>query len=262
MNGAALGTTSIYRAACDSLGAAIPVFPCEPRGKRPLTPHGFKDATKDERTITAWWTRWPKANIAMPTGAGTYDVLDVDVRPNGNGWAAFNRLNAAGLLAGALAIVRTPSSGVHVYFPGTAQPSGSLPKHHLDLKATGGYVLLPPSYVETEHYRGSYAFESDSRAEATGEPLDWAACVALLTPPVPRPLRPERRQGRPSGLGVWLRKQPEGNRNRALYWAARRALEEGCEDPGFLFEAALAIGLPEIEIRRTLASAWHKGGRA
>lgn len=240
----------------------VPVFPVERHGKRPLTPHGFKDATKDERTITAWWTRWPDANIAMPTGAETYDVLDVDVRAEGDGWAAFNRLNGAGLLAGALGVVRTPSTGIHVYFPGTGQLSGSLPKHHLDMKASGGYVLLPPSYVITEHYRGSYVLESDLRAEATGEPLDWPACVALLTPPASHPSRIERgHSGTLNGLGDWLRRQPEGNRNRALYWAARRALESGCDDPGFLFEAARDVGLPEREIRRTLASAYRAGVR-
>jgi Bifunctional DNA primase/polymerase, N-terminal len=37
----------------------IPVFPCSPLDKKPLTPHGFKDATTDEAQIRAWWTQWP-----------------------------------------------------------------------------------------------------------------------------------------------------------------------------------------------------------
>ena len=44
------------------------VFPIKPRGKAPLTPHGFKNATIDPQQIRSWWTQWPEANIGMPTG--------------------------------------------------------------------------------------------------------------------------------------------------------------------------------------------------
>src|SRR5258708_4431274 len=44
------------------------VFPCRPRGKEPITKHGFKDATRDEAQIRKWWTRWPDANIGIATG--------------------------------------------------------------------------------------------------------------------------------------------------------------------------------------------------
>ena len=66
----------------DMLAAALdyaaddwPVFPVG-SNKRPLTPHGFKDATTDERVIRKWWKRWPTAGIATPTGDGIF-VLDV-----------------------------------------------------------------------------------------------------------------------------------------------------------------------------------------
>ena len=49
------------------LGAALvyaragwPVFPVIPN-KRPLTPHGFLDATVDEQRITRWWQQVPDA---------------------------------------------------------------------------------------------------------------------------------------------------------------------------------------------------------
>ena len=51
------------------------------------------------------------------------DVLDVDIKPDGSGFAAFNRVKRAGLLTGASGLVRTRSGGLHVYFAGTAQRS-------------------------------------------------------------------------------------------------------------------------------------------
>lgn len=47
-------------------------------GKHPRTRHGFKDATTNSVQITAWWSRWPNANIGVATGEGIV-VLDVDV---------------------------------------------------------------------------------------------------------------------------------------------------------------------------------------
>lgn len=45
--------------------AGVPVFPCVPGGKRPLTEHGFHDATTDLDQIAAWWRQHPEANIAV-----------------------------------------------------------------------------------------------------------------------------------------------------------------------------------------------------
>ena len=113
------------------------VFPCWPGAKNPMTPHGFHDATTDRDTIIEWWRRAPDANIALPTGPSSADVLDVDVRPNGNGWSALRVLVAAGLLAGAMRTVRTPSGGLHLYFLPTGQHCGRVPGRFIDLKATG-----------------------------------------------------------------------------------------------------------------------------
>lgn len=56
----------------------LPVFPCDP-SKRPLTEHGFTDASRDPAMIAGWWKRWPVAMIGMPTGepSGIW-ALDVD----------------------------------------------------------------------------------------------------------------------------------------------------------------------------------------
>jgi hypothetical protein len=88
--------------------------------------------------------------------------------------------------------------------------------------------------------------------------LDWAAVTALLesqrhherTAPGHAP---DRRLGQ---LARWVARQPEGNRNAGLYWAANRALDVNlAADLSPLAAAARQAGLSEPEITRTLDSA-------
>ncbi|PRY00699.1 bifunctional DNA primase/polymerase [Allonocardiopsis opalescens] len=189
-----------------------PVFPCEPGCKAPLgalVPHGFRDATTDPEVISAWWSRCPDANVAIATGAPAVDVLDVDVKPGGSGFAALDRAKAAGLLVGACALVSTPSGGAHVYFKGTTRGCGALSRHFLDFKASGGYVLAPPSVIDERDpkarrdpgRRGRY--ELVQHRDITPRDLDWSAVKRLLAPPA-RASAPRRVPPPTGGLPRWL----------------------------------------------------------
>lgn len=240
--------------------AGWPVFPVRPGNpecpggrececKRPY-PHtrGCLAASVSPRLIRAWWQHWPGSNVAIATGWPGPDVIDVDVHESGSGWAAFNRLKSAGLLAGALALVRTPSGGLHAYYQGTGQRNGKLARHHLDFRGAGGYVLAPPSRVHGRPYD-----LLDHRA-GTGGQIDWQAVRRLLDPP--RHARPRRhRAGDLSRLAAWVGHQPEGNRNDGLFWAASKAAEDGHDDLRALVDAAVQAGLSEAEAARTVASA-------
>jgi len=229
----------------------IAVFPCAPDAKRPLTRHGLLDATTDAGTIRDWWRRHPRANIAMPTGVHSHDVLDVDVHQNGSGYTAYNRLVRAGLVDSFSRLVITPSGGLHAYFTGTQQPSSSLPAHHLDLKATGGYVLVPPSVVDGRPY------ELIRRSNGPHQRLDWQAVRNLIAPAGAARLAPER-VAAPVGiepLARWVARLPEGRRNAGTFWAACRAVEQGFTDLHLLIDAAVEAGLPHVEATRTVHSA-------
>src|SRR5690625_4537949 len=88
--------------AAQSLASAgVPVFPCVPGEKRPLTRRGFHDATADLDQVSAWWDRWPGANLAIPTGpASGIDVVDVDIGSTGSVFPAFQRARREGLAHG------------------------------------------------------------------------------------------------------------------------------------------------------------------
>jgi len=97
----------------------LPVFPCSPLDKKPLTPHGFKDATTDEAQIRAWWGGWPNAMIAAPTGpaSGAW-VLDPDVDPvkQLDGIAILNQLVAQHRPLPQTLTSITPRGGKHLFF--------------------------------------------------------------------------------------------------------------------------------------------------
>ena len=70
----------IAKAALEYAAHGLPVFPCHPATKHPLTPQGFKNATTDQQTIDAWWQRASTAMAGMPTGEPSgVIVLDIDV---------------------------------------------------------------------------------------------------------------------------------------------------------------------------------------
>jgi len=127
------------------------IFPIKPRGKAPLTPHGFKDATMDPQHIRSWWTQWPEANIGMPTGKGSRVVV-LDVDPRNGGTDSFYRLQEKYGRIPDTSSQKTGGQGTHFLFEyptGESIRSTTLNGYSgLDIKADGGYILLPPSWTQ------------------------------------------------------------------------------------------------------------------
>ena len=233
-----------------------PVVPLIPGEKVPITRHGFQDASTDHRQIQKWFRDFPDRNIGVATGTPGPDVLDVDQHPDGSGFGSYHRLRAEGLVPDAAALIRTPSGGMHAYFTGTQQRSGSLPDHHIDYRAWGGYIVAPPSAIWTrDRQMRPYEVVSHQPSAAT---FDWDAARRFLQPER-SPQQPEHPVGHPQQvehLPDWVAQQKEGNRNAALFWAANRAVERGRPDTlGHLARAAESAGLDEREIQRTIRSA-------
>src|SRR5947207_3382883 len=61
------------------IGCACGRPDCSKPGKHPLTRHGLHDASTEAAAIRHWWTRWPRANLGIRTGAASgLLVVDVD----------------------------------------------------------------------------------------------------------------------------------------------------------------------------------------
>jgi hypothetical protein len=257
-------------AAARLASAGAPVFPCVPGGKRPLVEHGFHEATTDLRQVAAWWWRWPAANIGLPTGGVSgFDVVDVDQKPDGSGLTSFDRARRAGLVPDWLAQVRTPSGGMHAYFPalaGRPQPSWQAARARVDFRGDGGYVIVPPSMVRVAAgLPGRYELIGSARADAP--PVDAVALRAFLDPRPQSSFRPAgaSRTQDVARLAGWVAALGEGERNRGVFWAACRLAEAGASPAAAvdtLGPAAENAGLPPREVLATIRSAYRTTGAA
>jgi hypothetical protein len=145
-----------------------PIFPLEPRGKKPLTAHGVHDASTDPDLVLRWWKQWPTANIGIATGPSSALVgLDIDGNEGRESLAALEARY------GALGETLTAQSGradggEHHYFLYAEDDIGNsagriAPK--LDVRGQGGYLILPPS------------------VHPSGRLYQWLQCVELAPLP-------------------------------------------------------------------------------
>ncbi|CDI08775.1 bifunctional DNA primase/polymerase [Agrobacterium pusense] len=156
-----------------------PVFPCRSHAeehvdqatgeiitlgeKTPLTPNGFKGATRFPRIIERWWSDWPDAAVGLPTGEKTgFFALDIDNKPGGaNGFDWLSEMEAEHGPLPDTARVTSPNGGLHIYFKyvvGTRN-RGALGAG-VDIRSEGGYVLAAGSTMANGR---SYKWETDTR---------------------------------------------------------------------------------------------------
>ncbi len=184
----------------------LPVFPCAPAQKTPVTPHGFHDATTDEATIRAWWRDNPRANVAIPTGAAAGAIV-IDIDPRHGGETGLDELEARHGKLPETATSFTGGGGRHLFLqhPGgyVRCTQGELAAG-VDVKGDGGYVVMPPS----AHPSGTvYTWElSSDIADVRPAPCpEWL--ISLVQPNGYEPLATRD----PGGNGIL-----EGQRNGTL----------------------------------------------
>lgn len=231
-------------------------------GKHPRTPRGLKDATLDPRVAAAWWAQWPSANVGVATGAGSgLVVIDLDVkaatddRPALDGVRELVRLEAEnGALPDTLRS-RTGRGGLHLFFSypqGVERIKSSAGEvaPGIDVRADGGYVVVPPSNHESGNvYRW---LNPDVRQLAELPPWLLERVSARRTPP--------RKVDSGAAAAPSTRDLPEGKRNAGLTATAGRMRRQGL--PVEAIAAALRVEnqqrckppLADEEVERIAAS--------
>jgi Bifunctional DNA primase/polymerase, N-terminal/Primase C terminal 1 (PriCT-1) len=218
-------TRSIFlKTALNYAQRGIPVFPL--KGKRPLTAHGWQDASTDASRITAMFNAAPNATgIGIPTGGFSGLVVpdkDGDSEEVRRIWDS---------LPPTLEVATGRASGVgrHRYFrvpKGTKVKSRDLAEG-LELKADGCYVVAPPSV----HPSGARYRWVPGHSEIAPLPDDL-----IEADPMPQPSR--RREG--PTIGLETGPIPEGTRNETLTRIAGR-LHDGTRDAGALASDLMAV---------------------
>lgn len=246
--------------------AGVPVFPCQPDGKRPLTRRGFQDATTNLRQVEAWWRRWPTANIGMPSGtASGLVVVDVDVHGPVDGYRALDRAARTGGLDGWVFQVRSPSGGLHVYYPANdavEQRSWQAARAGIDFRGDGGYIIVPPSRRLIDGHRPMYSILRVN--DGPVRPVNATGLRDFLDPR-PAPVTPRTAQTVGQGVDVsrlagWVARRQEGERNHGLFWAACKMAENhvaASDALDMLTVAAGHAGLSEREAITTVRSAYR-----
>ncbi len=202
------------------------------RGKVPLTPNGFKDASTDPQQWLVWLREFPSCGWAAPTGeVNGFDVLDADTPEDVE--ELEERLPTGPR-------VRTGGGGMHFYLrhePGARNWAKRLPG--CDFRGDGGYSVLAGSI----HQNGQLYTWVEGTADL---PLpDTPSWLAKLQEPTSsrvssrvRYVRGERND-RLFRLACAVREK-----GRDVLEEVRRANEELCSPP-----------LGDTEVQRIVASA-------
>lgn len=138
----------------------VPVFPVDLDSKAPRVKGGFFAATDDIQQVEAWWMHWPNAGVGVPTGknggALPLLVIDVDVRPDKNGFASLDQL---GIKIPETRTHATPSGGCHYLFndPGSVHCSSGKVAPGVDVRADGGYIVWHPAAGWPVEHADTYA---------------------------------------------------------------------------------------------------------
>lgn len=253
---------------------------CDSIGKHPRTQNGAYDASTDPDQIQAWWQRWPEANLGLNVGRSGLVVIDID--PQNGGRVRDLPLSAAERIT---TTVRTGGGGWHLYYEAPLgldiSNSNKRCPPGIDIRASeGAYMVAPPSL----HKSGQRYRFIPSRKPWTVPPQPLPASLLLILtlrnyPP------PDENQGQAvakptlnlyaqhpyitTALSAELEQLAQarsGNRNNRLNQAAFNlgqfvgaGLLTRAEVEDVLEQAALAIGLGEVETRNTIRSGLEAG---
>lgn len=165
----------------------ISTFPCN--GKHPLTANGFKNATRSHDVIAQWEKSLKITGVGVPTGQENgFLVLDVDLKNDGPSHLEHLQ-EKHGPLPETLT-VKTGGGGTHYYFrcpDATVKNSAGAIAPGIDIRANGGYVIVPPSLHATgDRYSFIKCLTEQSFKELPPIP-EWLVPTSQISQPLARP---------------------------------------------------------------------------
>jgi len=201
-----------------------PVFPVQ--GKIPVTQNGVKDASTDDTQADLWWTA-PGRGIGLATGhpSGVW-VLDLDGQEGADELVRLQEIH------GDLpkTIGAKTGRGWHLYWamPGVdVRNSAGKVGPKIDVRGTGGYVVMPPS----PHPDGGTYEWLPGRSPADISPVQAPEWLMALVHGPQMPLEPTRPSARPTWQMSVI---PEGTRDDTLFRLACSLRAKGLSEEAIL----------------------------
>ena len=236
-------------------GPRLARVPGDPGGKKPLFTGWQRDATTDPDLIARYWRREPGPNVGLICGEAfvAFDI-EVDHLPALSSW-----MREHGHRLPETPVAHSGRGGIHVLVRPIDGGGRTL---HLggtrigELKAGGGFIVACPSCTT-----GPYEWLRGPEDVDCTEAPDWLRGLVTAERPqrtVVEVVGPFRGEAQLAALARTVRDAAVGSRNDLLYWAMRRALDEGVPAKvagSVLARMATAAGLEEREIGATLRSA-------
>jgi hypothetical protein len=233
-------------------------FPCS-ADKRPVTPHGFKEASRDRGGLGELWRRYPGPLVGVATGAASgIDVLDLDRKhPEARVWWTGNRSRLPQTRCH-----RTRSGGLHLLFQHADRLRSTASKvaPRVDTRGDSGYVVWWPA-------AGLPVLDDTPTAPWPAWLLNQLRSVPSIAAREPTVVIPDDRAL--ARLICSVARAREGQRNRLAFWAACRAGEMARSGLiGFataevvIAAAAMRAGLSRREAERTARSGVYAGAGA
>lgn len=237
------------------------VFPVSQQTKKPLTPHGCKDAKKDPGAIRSWWKRYPDASIGIATGSASNLLVideDVDEDKGLNGvhemqiWETDN-----GELPETVRAI-TGRGGAHLYYRYEGKDLGNRAGviEGVDIRGEGGYIIAPPSI----HPNGTqYEWECDPEETEISDINDTIKKLLAITKKssrekfkLPKIIESGQRNSTLYRFACSL--QSQGLADEAITAAVMAENDTRCKEPlskdeiGQLIESALTHAKGELKV--------------
>jgi len=158
-------------------------------GKHPLINDWQHKATTNAQTIKDWHRKWPQANWGVKTGSketGGAGVVVVDIDPRNGGEFTWDNLKTEHPEPIETVTTVTGGGGWHYFFlypnSGSRITSSGALWPGVDIKADGGYVIIPPSITQAR-----YTFQLSPEDTELEELPGW---IIEKYNPVPAPKEP------------------------------------------------------------------------
>lgn len=167
--------------AMDYISRGWHLFPLRPGSKVPATPNGFHNATQVAEKIEGWF-KGGNHNIGIATGStsGLVVIDDDCYKPGGSDLRGLEQQHGA---LPETYTVKTRAGGRQYYFRYCSSQTrikcstGKIGSH-IDIRAEGGYVVAPPSFVVEDSKWPAGYYEIALDAGLAELPQDWVSLLA------------------------------------------------------------------------------------